>query len=94
VYAHVQGQCHHWVEVQYSKHFGSPGPRQATHWISTSIILSIICRFDDDGVNEYNDTCVDFYDSDDTDVDNDDDGANPDRNSARNISVKDYTHKI
>ncbi|KAK2188835.1 hypothetical protein NP493_122g04028 [Ridgeia piscesae] len=27
LFAHTQGQCYHWVEVHYSKHFGSPGPR-------------------------------------------------------------------
>ncbi|KAK2188834.1 hypothetical protein NP493_122g04004 [Ridgeia piscesae] len=27
LYAHTQGQCYHWVEVHYGKHFGSPGPR-------------------------------------------------------------------
>jgi len=27
VFADADGQCAHWVEVNYGKHFGSPGPR-------------------------------------------------------------------
>ena len=27
VYANIHGVCFHWVEVNYGRHFGSPGPR-------------------------------------------------------------------